>query len=585
MTEVPQIGVVVVNYNSGPYLSRCIGSLLRSDRRLRIVIVDNASEDTSLQDAARVDPGDHELVTVRNDNNLGFSKAVNIGAAQLQTRLVMLLNPDCEVHPHTLGRLAATFDRNEGAGVVGALVFNEDGTEQRGCRRREPTLKRSIITSFRLGGVLQGVDMTHEPLPPVASTVDAVSGSAMMMRLDRFREIGGMEESYFLHCEDLDICHRMRNAGYQVIFEPGVSLFHRQGASGSASRKNVERLKHDGMLNYYRRHYHSGPRITLHIMEVLLWIRLHVTLLVDRLPTRDRDMASPEMLPSIGGDELRLLLTGASSDAGAAVIHRLRSKNEIPCIAITRNPRRGAGRGAVRILSTEYFEKAPLDDLPLFRSWLQLAPIWTWRNFETVFRRGKPTRIVALSSTSVVTKADSDDPKEKAVVEALQDGERGLSRFAIRCKASVAILRPTMIYGGPRNRNINLLRRWIRWFRFFPLVGEGSGERQPVHADEVADACLAALARDGVSGVYTIAGGEVLSYRDMVLRVFESLGIKPRIVTLSRGTADILVRLTGKLPGLDMLSGQMLDRLDRDQSFSNASASRDFDFRPGPFNP
>lgn len=280
-----------------------------------------------------------------------------------------------------------------------------------------------------------------------------------------------------------------------------------------------------------------------------------------------------------------MLLTGAGSDVGAAVIRRLRKQGDARCIAITRSTTRSAGRGTIRTLSKEFFEKAPHDDMPFFRNWLHLAPIWTWRNFESLFRQKKPGRIVALSSTSVVTKADSVNTRDKAIVEALYDGEKGLSRFAIEFRASVAILRPTMIYGGPQNRNINLLRRWVRWLRIFPLVGEGSGKRQPVHASEVADACLAALACESVSGVYTIAGGEVLSYREMVQRVFEAQGIKPRIISLPRNAANLLVRLAGKLPGMDMLSEQMLERLDRDQSFSNENASRDFGYKPGPFNP
>jgi nucleoside-diphosphate-sugar epimerase len=142
-----------------------------------------------------------------------------------------------------------------------------------------------------------------------------------------------------------------------------------------------------------------------------------------------------------------------------------------------------------------------------------------------------------------------------------------------------------MIYGGPHNRNINLLRRMVRWLRVFPIVGEGSGLRQPVHASRVADACLAALDRERVNGVYTIAGGDVLSYREMVERVFQARGIKPRFVQIPQKPARLLVRLAGRLPGLDMLSVQMLERLNRDQAFSNEKAMQDFGYRPGPFKP
>ncbi len=582
--ETLSIGVVIVNYNGGQYLSRCLASVFRSDCPLRVVVVDNDSKDGSFQALSRIDPGRHELITVSNSGNFGFSRGVNIGIDHLDTDLVMLLNPDCEVHPHTIGRLAATFRAHPDAGVVGALVFNENGTEQRGCRRREPTLWRSLVTSLGLGQRLSGVDMTAEPLPAVATRVDAVSGSAMMLHRGRLMKIDGMDESFFLHCEDLDVCHRMRNAGYSVYFEPRVSLFHRQGVSSGGGWKKIERMKHDGMLRYYRRHYHGGLGVPLKLMEGAIWLRLQAVLALGRLKARRNPDVIWELPPSADWRSPCLLLTGAATDVGAAVMRRLQ-KTGITSIATTRGKNSSAGKGCVRILSMEYFEKAPLDDLPYFDRWLHLAPVWTWQSFESVLNRSRPVRIVALSSTSVVAKADSSDPKDRAVVEALYDGEKGIARYASECRASLTILRPTMIYGGSRNRNINLVRRVTRWLRVFPMVGSGEGMRQPVHSSEVANACLAALDRTDVDGTYTIAGSEVLSYRDMVRRVFEAQGLKPRIVNVPEKLARGVVRVAGRLPGLDMLSEQMLERLNRDQAFSNERASHDLGYQPGPFNP
>ena len=583
MAEQGEIGVIIVNYNGGDYLLRCLTSVFRSDRKLTVVVVDNGSSDGSFLSLEKLDAGKHVFLTIGNADNLGFSRAVNIGLRQLETEFVMLLNPDCEVHPHTLGRLADTFEECPGAGIVGSLVFNENGTEQRGCRRREPTLKRSAITSLGLSDRFHGVDMIREPLPVAPTEVDAVSGAAMMIRRSLLLELDGLDEDYFLHCEDLDICHRVRDLGHDVIFQPGVSLFHRQGASGGAGLAKVERLKHDGMLTYYRKHYHGGMGVMLRLMEALVWTRFKLKILSSRIRKVPPD-AGLQMAPPIAFDQPGLLLTGAGTDVGASVMRRLQKQGD-SCIAVTRGRPSSPGRGGVRLLSLEYFEKAPADDLPMFAKWLQLAPIWSWRNFTDVFRSRPPKRVVCLSSTSAVTKADSSNSREKAVVEALVEGEKGIARYAIGNKASLAILRPTLIYGGPRNRNINLVKRLVKTLRFFPMVGAGAGMRQPVHASEVADACLAALEKDGVNGVYTIAGQETMTYRQMVEKVFAAAGIRPRIIGVPEKLARGLVKIGARLPGLDMLSEQMLERLERDQTFSNDRATRDFGFAPGPFRP
>lgn len=583
MADPNRIGVVIVNYNGGEYLSRCLDSLFRSDRELSVVVVDNGSSDGSFLGLDKLDTGGHQLQTVANGENFGFSRAVNIGVGTLQTEFIMLLNPDCVVHPHTLGRLADTFDDRPDTGIVGALVFNENGTEQRGCRRREPTLLRSAVTSLGLSGRFEGVDMTDEPLPADTLAVEAVSGSAMMIRRSLLLKLGGLDEDFFLHCEDLDLCHRVRREGFQVVFQPRVSLFHRQGASTGVALRKVERLKHDGMLTYYRKHYHGGIGIVLRVMEAMVWARYRTKLALSALGRTGPRGGGP-MAPGIDFSTPILLLSGVGTDVGAAVMRRLH-KTGRPCIAVTRGRPSSAGRGRTRLLSMEYFEKAPVDDLPVFGQWLHLAPIWTWEKFVGVFARQAPKRIVALSSTSAVAKADSNHPREKAVVEALLDGEKGMARYSIGNRATLTILRPTMIYGGPRNRNINLIRRLVRTLRVFPMPGAGAGKRQPIHASEVADACLGALERESVNGVYTIAGSETMSFRQMVEQVFRSQQIKPRFFVIPDRIARRIVSVAGRLPGLDMLSPQMLERLERDQAFSNERACRDIGFKPGPFRP
>lgn len=580
-----RIGVVIVNYNSGQYLRRCLENLCLSDQRLSIVIVDNNSDDQSLRAIEGFNTGEHSLNIVRNDQNVGFSCGVNIGRNHLDGEYLMLLNPDCQVHPHTLKMLCKTFEENPGAGVVGTLVFNEDGTEQRGCRRNEPTIIRSIVTALGLSGYFIGVDQTGKVMPDQAVAVDAVSGAAMMMRLKIFDQVGGMDESYFLHCEDLDVCRKVREAGHSVLFEPRVSVFHRQGGSSETSYQKVEKLKHQGMMNYYRKFYDRDILYSKIIAPILVWSHYAFSLfrrrLTPKLPTDLFDV--PQMIP-FNFDQSAVLVSGASTDLGEALLRKLLvAGNQV--VAVSRSTARRPQSGQLRWLNSAYFSLAPAADHPKLDQWIHVAPIWTAREFAGAFTRSAPERIIAVSSTSAVVKSDSDNQKDQQVVAKLLAGEEWVARYAESVDADYTLLRPTMIYGGPRNKNINLVKRVIRLLGFFPIVGAGSGKRQPVHVDDVADACRILVGKRDALGRYNIAGREQLSYREMVERVFASLEKNPRFVVVSKSLARNILKLVSKMPGLSMFTPEIADRMSADQDFSIDDAIRDFGFDPREFNP
>ena len=586
------ISVVIVNFNSGGYLRRCIASLQRSDVRLEIVVVDNASKDRSLEQMDTLPETVHQLKTVRNSTNLGFSSAVNIGARTSEGSYLLVLNPDCEVHPHTVSGLAAVLDQHPSAGLAGSLIFNEDGTEQRGCRRNDPTIFRSVVKTVGLGRWVESVDMTGQPLPSGPVEVDAISGAAMLFRRQVFDEIGGMDERYFLHCEDLDVCRRIRKAGFQVLFVPGISLFHRQGGSSGVGVNGIEKLKHQGMMRYYVEHLASDSITGKTLARLLVWGHYGLTLLKKRLQrsgtvknAQGQDGPPAEMpIADAKRRENRIVISGANSDVGDFLLQHFKLTGS-SVIALYRD-RPGTVRGNnILWMALSYFENAPVTDLPAFSTWINVAPVWTVDRFVRVFRGGFPGKVVALSSTSIEAKRNSSDSMEQQTVEHLVKGEQKLEELCREHGAGFVVLRPTLIYGGPRNRNINLVKSLIRRCGFFPLPGPGEGLRQPVHAGDVATACMQVIDRSPDKRIYNIGGGEVLNYRSMIERVFVSLGRKPRFVSLPSGILKAGFRLLGRVPGLRGLSPELLDRMERDQVVSNEEATRDFGYAPGSFKP
>lgn len=216
---------------------------------------------------------------------------------------------------------------------------------------------------------------------------------------------------------------------------------------------------------------------------------------------------------------------------------------------------------------------------------ISLAPIWVLPDYFPWFAESGVRRLVVLSSTSRFTKVDSADPAERALAQQLADAEELVQEWAEAHGVEWVILRPTLIYGLGRDKNISEIARFIRRFSFFPLAGPASGLRQPIHARDVAQACLAVLAADcGAGQEYNIAGAETLTYREMVTRVFASLDRRPRLLSVPLPLISTAITLLRILPRCRHWSGGMAARMNKDMVFDCSAAARDLDFRPRSFS-
>ncbi|MGC4099126.1 MAG: NAD-dependent epimerase/dehydratase family protein [Nitrospira sp.] len=193
-------------------------------------------------------------------------------------------------------------------------------------------------------------------------------------------------------------------------------------------------------------------------------------------------------------------------------------------------------------------------------------------------------RVVALSSTSLFVKNDSSNRKEQDTARRLADGESSVRAWAEAHSVQWVILRPTLIYGHGQDKNLTEILRFVRRYGFFPLLGKASGLRQPVHAEDVASACVSALTKPPEANrPYNLSGGETLSYRDMVGRVFIALGKLPHLVTVPRWLFRLAITILRLLPRYKHWTVEMAERMNRDLVFDHADATRDLGFSPRPF--
>ncbi len=277
--------------------------------------------------------------------------------------------------------------------------------------------------------------------------------------------------------------------------------------------------------------------------------------------------------------EPRVGLLGASSLVGKCLIPLL-IKSGVRVIAFSRQLVETVCDGtAWRNLSDSSSTKT--DQLDYL---ICVAPIWVLPEFFPLIEASGARRIVALSSTSRYTKVGSDDTTERAVVERLIEAEDIFVAWAESCGIEWVILRPTLVYGLGIDKNISEIASFIRRFSFFPVFGLAKGLRQPIHAEDVAAACVSAFQAPAAKNrAYNISGGETLTYREMVARVFAVLGLRPRLLTVPLWVFRLVVSVLRCLPRYHQWSVAMVERMSLDMVFDYSEAVRDLNFKPKKF--
>jgi nucleoside-diphosphate-sugar epimerase len=283
--------------------------------------------------------------------------------------------------------------------------------------------------------------------------------------------------------------------------------------------------------------------------------------------------------------KLRVAVLGASSFVGVHVLELLNASGAM-IIALTRQtPPSGRSEATWEILSDISVEtRTKQKDSPEMPFWICVAPIWILPDYFERIKASRAKRIVVVSSTSRFTKIDSGDATENAVAAMLINGEAQVQAWAQEHDIEWVILRPTLIYGDGRDKNISEIARVIRRFGFFPLLGRAQGLRQPIHAKDVAKACVSALtAPIAKNKSYNLSGRETLTYRKMVERVFESLSRPVRFVTVPILAFRMAVTVLKFFPRFKHWTTAMAERMNRDLVFDHSDAARDLNFQPEDF--
>jgi len=268
----------------------------------------------------------------------------------------------------------------------------------------------------------------------------------------------------------------------------------------------------------------------------------------------------------------RLLITGATGQIGFFLLPLL---NEFETFAISRSFQPSSNN--LHWIQTDL--KSPLtlpNDIDYF---IHLAGL-------PLFPKISAPRIIAFSSTSRFTKENSPNLHERKIAQSLIKSEETFIEFCEKQSIKWTLFYPTLIYGAGMDKNVLTLSRFIQRWGFFPLLGEAKGFRQPVHAEDLANACIKSLNNlNACNKKYFLTGSDIITYKQMLTIIFEQLHKKPFFLKLPLNILKIGLNLLKILPQFRYLNGEMLERMNQDLCFSSQMAIEDFGFEARGFKP
>ncbi|MBV6477858.1 MAG: N-acetylglucosaminyl-diphospho-decaprenol L-rhamnosyltransferase [Ignavibacteria bacterium] len=264
MSEKSELSVVIVTWNSGNEICGCLNSVISSagSRNIKIIVVDNNSSDNTIElveDIIR-----NNLIPIKliiNDENKGFTYACNQAMDIYSAENILLLNPDARIHRDSLIKLSDKLNSNDKIGAIAPKLLNDDGSIQRSCRRFpkysdmffEMTLLSAIFSKSQRFNRWKMVDFSHDK----ESEVEQPMGAALMIKSSVLDKTGNFDEDFKMFFNDVDLCKRITEKGYKILFFPEAVFYHSKGVSIYKDRIRMIKTWNSDCLKYFRKHNYN----------------------------------------------------------------------------------------------------------------------------------------------------------------------------------------------------------------------------------------------------------------------------------------------------------------------------------------
>lgn len=262
------IAAIVVTHRSAETIGACLARLRDAEEIAEIRVIDNDSGDGTMEIVQRFAVEEPRIRFVANPDNPGFAVACNQGAAASEAPWLAFVNPDLMVETDTLARLRQVALSLGGDALVGCELRGDDGERDPAARRRDPDFAAMLRSA-----AARELSVPRDATQPVQQ-IDAVSGALMLLSRDLFDRVGGFDEGYRLHAEDLDLCRRVRAAGGRVAIANEVEVLHVRGVSSRSKPLFVEWHKHRGLWRYFDKFdAERHGSFTRAMVFAMIWLR------------------------------------------------------------------------------------------------------------------------------------------------------------------------------------------------------------------------------------------------------------------------------------------------------------------------
>ena len=566
--------VVIVAYHTGAILLATLKSVLRQSALTELILVDNGNPPdmvARLQQMALTQP---RLKIITGHGNIGLAKARNLGAKRATGELLVFMHPDCLLPPGGLRACLAAFAGHSGLLLADCAVMDADGREL------------AVSTPWLLRRLRKG-------------DVPTVSPRCMCILAKDLGDLGGFDEGFFLQGADMDLCTRVQAAGGVVQRIPGVRLTRIYDLGGRTPYIDKQWLHTKGMMRYatkyFKGRYFPGD---VRLMHAALLSQYFITVAFEDVarwfgpkPDKLKTMAYKRLAVLASGlaaltehEDFKgkvVFVTGATSETGLCVVRRLMAGGAA-VLALSRGDAIPFEHEQLRWIKDDLDNK----ECNLHGYYADIAvhcaPLGYLTPAMPMLKEAGVKRVIAFGSTAVFAKPTTRNSYQKELTDYLAAAEKAFEAAANEAGMDWTLLRPTMVYGVGLDRGVTLLYKIIRRLGFMPIYPPASGRCHPVHADDLALAVVQAVNEPKTYGKsYNLSGGEILTYRQILERLF-GLCRKP-VRIIGWPLLPAMLDLAGKVMRKPAINGDYVFHMNEDLLFFHEAAKKDFGFQPRAF--
>lgn len=278
------LSIIIVNWNSVGFLKKCLETVKAGikDLAYEIIVIDSASFDGC---AKMLEDDYPEVIFIQSHENVGFARANNLAFEKSCGSKILLLNPDTEVEGSAINTIYGFLQKLSNAGALGCRLLNTDQSIQTSCIQSFPTILNQMLDSeyfrekFPLSSLWGMAPLFNQKTEP--SIVDAISGACIMMHRNVFEEVGRFSEDYFMYTEDVDLCYKVKTAGYINYYIPNANIIHHGGGSSQEAKSNFAVvMMRESMYKFFKKTkgqiYALAYRVSMLLTALLRLVALHI---------------------------------------------------------------------------------------------------------------------------------------------------------------------------------------------------------------------------------------------------------------------------------------------------------------------